>query len=135
MKISLRILLINFLIVVLILGSSFFVFYSIVYDVLTSSQTRNLRQSANNFIYVYRTLQSDTEDDFISIYNRGIEKFWNERSLQLKNIDFVLELGNEKDAVISKHLTKSYIILPGKEFNLGKFISYKHWIIIYIIMF
>ena len=110
MKISLRILLINFLIVVLILGSSFFVFYNIVYDVLTSSQTRNLRQSANNFIYVYRTLQSDTEDDFISIYSRGIEKFWNGQTLQIKNIDFILELGNEKDGMISKHLTKSYII-------------------------
>ncbi len=128
MKISLRILLINFLIVVLILGSSFIVFYSIVYDVLTSSQTRNLRQSANNFIYVYRTLQSDTEDDFISIYNRGIEKLWNEQSLQLKNIDFILELGNEKDRVISKHLTKNYIVLPEKAFNLAEFKSYNPYL-------
>ncbi len=128
MKISLRILSINFLIVVLILGSSFFVFYNIVYDVLTASQTRNLRQSANNFIYVYRTLQSDTEDDFISVYNRGIEKFWNEQTLQLKNIDFVLELGNEKDGMISKHLTKSYIILPEKKFNLREFKSYNPYL-------
>ncbi|MDH3267306.1 MAG: response regulator [Ignavibacteria bacterium] len=130
MKISLRILLINFLIVVLILGSSFIVFYNIVYDVLTSSQTRNLRQSANNFIYVYRNLQSDTEDDFILIYNRGIEKFWNEQSLQLKNIDFIIELGNEKDGVISKHLTKNYIILPEKEFNLEEFKSYNPYLMI-----
>lgn len=130
MKISLRILLINFLIVVLILGSSFFVFYSIVYDVLTSSQTRNLRQSANNFIYVYRTLQSDTEDDFFSIYNRGIEKFWDEQTLQLKNIDFILELGNEKEEMISKHLTKNYIILPEKEFNIREFKSYNPYLMI-----
>jgi len=128
MKISLRILFINFLIVVLILCSSFFVFYNIVYDVLTSFQTRNLRQSANNFIYVYRTLQSDTEEDFFSIYNRGIEKLWKEQTLQLKNIDFILELGNEKDGVISKHMTKSYIILPEKEFNLGEFKSYNPYL-------
>ena len=128
MKISLRILLINFLIVVLILGSSFFVFYNIVYDVLTSSQTRNLRQAANNFIYVYRTLQSDTEDDFVSIFNRGIEKFWNEQTLQLKNIDFILELGNEKDGRILKHLTKNYIILPEKEFNIEEFKSYNPYL-------
>jgi two-component system, chemotaxis family, sensor kinase CheA len=130
MKISLRILLINFLIVVLILCSSFFVFYKIVYDVLTSSQTRNLRQSANNFIYVYRTLQSDTEDDFFSIYKRGIDKFLNEQSLQLKNIDFILELGNEKDGIISKHLTKSYIILPEKEFKFEEFKSYNPYLMI-----
>jgi two-component system chemotaxis sensor kinase CheA len=130
MKISLRILLINFLIVVLILCSSFFVFYKIVYDVLTSSQTRNLRQSANNFIYVYRTLQSDTEDDFFSIYKRGIDKFLNEQSLQLKNIDFILELGNEKDGVISKHLTKSHIILPEKEFKFEEFKSYNPYLMI-----
>ncbi len=130
MKISLRILLINFLIVVLILGSSFFVFYNIVYDVLTSFQTRNLRQSANNFIYVYRTLQSDIEDDFTSIYNRGIEKFWKEQTLQLKNIDFILELGNEKDGFVSKHLTKNHIILPEKEFNLGEFKSYNPYLMI-----
>lgn len=130
MKISLRILLINFLIVVLILGSSFFVFYNIVYDVLTSFQTRNLRQSANNFIYVYRTLQSDIEDDFTSIYNRGIEKFWKEQTLQLKNIDFILELGNEKDGFVSKHLTKNHIILPEKEFNMGEFKSYNPYLMI-----
>ena len=130
MKISLRILLINFLIVVLILGSSFFVFYNIVYDVLTSSQTRSLRQSANNFIYVYRTLQSETEDNFISIYNRGFEKFWDEQTLQMKNIDFILELGNEKDGIISKHLTKNYIILPEKEFSLREFRSYNPYLMI-----
>jgi len=127
MKISLRILLINFLIVVIILGSSFFVFYNIVYDVLTSSQTRNLRQSANNFIYVYRTLQSEIEDDFAVIYGRGIEKFWNEQSLQLKNIDFIFELGN--DGLILKHLTKNYIVLPEKEFNLKDFQTYNPYLI------
>ncbi|MFI5236976.1 MAG: ATP-binding protein, partial [Ignavibacteriales bacterium] len=128
MKISLRILLINFLIVVIILGSSFFVFYNIVYDVLTSSQTNNLRQSANNFIYVYRSLQSDTEEDFISIYNRGLEKFWNEQSFQLKHIDFILELENEKDGTISRQVTKNYIVLPEKDFNLREFKSYNPYL-------
>jgi len=121
MKISLRILLINFLIVVIILGSSFFVFYTIVYEVLTSAQTRNLRQSANNFSYVYRELQSDTDDDFFSLYTRGIEVFWREQKLQMKNIDFVLELSSEEDGLISRSVVKQYIYLPGKEFNLRDF--------------
>jgi signal transduction histidine kinase/DNA-binding response OmpR family regulator/HAMP domain-containing protein len=124
MKISLRILLINFLIVVIILGSSFFVFYTIVYEVLTSAQTRNLRQSANNFTYVYRLLQSDTEDDFISLYNRGIEALWKEQKLQVKNIDFVLELGSEEDGLISHSVVKQFIYLPEKSFTLRDFKNY-----------
>lgn len=128
MKISLRILLINFLIVVIILGSSFFVFYTIVYEVLTSSQTRNLRQSANNFMYVYRLLQSETEDDFFSVYNRGIETFWKEQKLQMKHIDFILELSNEADGFISRSLVKQYIYLPEKEFNLRDFQNYNPYL-------
>jgi len=122
MKISLRILLINFLIVVLILGSSFLVFYNVVYDVLTASQTRSLRQSANNFIYVYRTLESETEEDFASIYDRNINKFLNGPTLQLKNIDFILELN--KDGLVSKYLTKNFIFLPDKNFTLKDFQNY-----------
>jgi len=57
----------------------------------------------------------------ISSWNPEDEKFWNEQTLQLKNIDFILELGNEKDGIISKHLTKNYIILPEKEFNIEEF--------------
>jgi signal transduction histidine kinase/CheY-like chemotaxis protein/HAMP domain-containing protein len=121
MKISLRILLINFLIVVIILGSSFFVFYTIVYEVLTSSQTRNLRQSANNFTYVYRLLQSETEDDFFSVYNRGLETLWKEQKLQVKNIDFILELSSEADGLISRFVVKQYIYIPEKEFSLRDF--------------
>jgi len=129
MKISLRILLINFLIVVIILGSAFFVFYNIVYDVLTSSQTRNLRQSANNFIYVYRTLQSETEEDFTAIYHQGIPSLWKEQSLQLKNIDFILELDDKNDGLISKHLTKNFMILPEKTFSLKEFKSYNPYLL------
>ncbi len=129
MKISLRILLINFLIVVIILGSAFFIFYNIVYDVLTSSQTRNLRQSANNFIYVYRTLQSETEEDFAAIYHQGIRSLWKEQSLQLKNIDFILELDDKNDGLISKHLTKNFMILPENTFSLKEFKSYNPYLL------
>ena len=121
MKISLRILLINFLIVAIILGSSFFVFYTIVYDVLTNYQTRNLRQSANNFMYVHRMLLTDIEDDFISLYNSGIDLIWNEQTIQLKNIDFVLELDSRSEGTILRHITNSKIYLPSKEFNLREF--------------
>lgn len=130
MKISLRILLINFLIVVLILGSSFFVFYNIVYDVLTSSQTRNLRQSANNFTYVYRSLQTETEEDFLYLYNKGIESSWKEQRIQSKNVDFVLELNEKKNDLITQYLVKPFIYLPEKEFNLKEFQSINPYLMI-----
>lgn len=121
MKISLRILLINFLIVVIILGSSFIVFYNIVYDVLTSSQTRNLRQSANNLMYVYRSMQAETEDDFLYLFNKGIESSWKEQRIQSKNVDFVLELDKNNNDLITHYLVKPFIYLPENESNLREF--------------
>ncbi len=121
MKISLRILLINFLIVVIILGSSFIVFYNVVYDVLTSSQTSSLRQSATNFIYAHRQLQSESEDDFFTLYDNGIDLIWKEQSLQLKNIDFVLELDSKSEGNILRYSTKSQVHLPPKELSLREF--------------
>jgi len=80
-----------------------------------------LRQSANNFIYVYRTIQSESEEDFASVYNRNIEKYLNESSIQLKNIDFILEL--DENGLVLRHLTKNQIVLPEKEFTLKDFQS------------
>ena len=130
MKISFRILLINFLIVVLILGGSFFVFYSIVYDVLTSFQTRNLRQSANSFTYIYRSLQTETEDDFFSLYNQGIESVLENQKLQSKNIDFILVLQDKKATNISHYVVKPGIYLPDKSFSLREFFSFNPSVIL-----
>jgi signal transduction histidine kinase/DNA-binding response OmpR family regulator/HAMP domain-containing protein len=129
MKISFRILLINFLIVVIILGSSFFIFYTIVYDVLTSLQTRNLRQSANNFMYVYRMLQTEAEDDFFTLYNRSPDNFWKNQKLQTKNINFILEVNDEPDGIISRYLVTHNIYLPEKDFSLREFLNYNPYVI------
>lgn len=130
MKISLRILLINFLIVVIILGSSFIVFYNIVYDVLTSSQTRNLRQSANNLMYVYRSMQTETEDDFLYLFNKGIESSWKEQRIQSKNVDFVLELDKNNNDLIKHYLVKPFIYLPENEFSLREFQNINPYLIL-----
>jgi two-component system chemotaxis sensor kinase CheA len=124
MKISFRILLINFLIVVIILASSYFFFYTITYDVLTSFQTRNLRQSTNSFTYVYRSLQNNTEDDFFSLYNRGVESLFTNQKLQTKNVDFILELKNTNDNNISRYLVKPNVYLPKTELTLREFFNF-----------
>ncbi len=127
MKISLRILLINFLIVALILGTSFIVFYTIAYDVLTNYQTRNLRQSASNLMNVNKQLQSGIEDDFVFLYTKGIDQVWSEQNLQSRNIDFIIELNNEK---ISRYVVKSNIYLPQKQFTIRDFTNSNPYLMI-----
>ena len=130
MKISFRILLINFLIVVLILGSSFFVFYSIAYEVLTSFQTRNLRQSASSFNYVYRSLQSDVEDDFFTLYNEGIESAFKNNRLQTKNVDFILEANDKSEGKFLRYVVKDNIYLPERNFSLKEFLNDNPYVIL-----
>ncbi len=71
MKLSLRILIINFTIVVLILGSAAFAFYSVMYNVLTSQQSKQLQNSLNEFLYTYRDMQQNSDDDFYKIIDNN----------------------------------------------------------------
>ena len=64
MKISFRILFINFAIVVVILISSAVAYYSIMYNVLTSQQSKYLLNSVNDFVYSYREIMQNADDDF-----------------------------------------------------------------------
>ncbi|HAB52089.1 MAG TPA: hypothetical protein DCE80_07980, partial [Ignavibacteriales bacterium] len=88
MKISYRILFINFFVVVLIIGSASFAFYSIMYNVLTSQQSKYLLKSSNDFIFAYNETFQNTEDDFNQLSRT--ELFSGER-LKSTSIDFILE--------------------------------------------
>jgi signal transduction histidine kinase/DNA-binding response OmpR family regulator/HAMP domain-containing protein len=66
-------------------------------------------------------LLTEIEDDFISVYNSGIDAVWNQQTLQLKNIDFIFELDSRSDGIILRYITNSKIYLPSKEFNLREF--------------
>ncbi|MBK9096969.1 MAG: response regulator [bacterium] len=127
MKISFRILLINFLIVALILGSSFIVFYSIIYDVLTNYQTRNLRQSASSLVNVNKQLQDGIEDDFISLYTKGIDAVWSGQNFQSRNLDFVIELKND---LVTRYVVKNNIYLPQKELSRRDFTNSNPYILL-----
>ena len=118
MKIRYRILIINFAIVVLIIGSSAAAFYSIMYNALTSQRSQYLVRSANDFIYAYRDMLQDTEDDFLySIKNPpGTSIPPNE-----KNIDFVFE--TSRDGNLTKQYSKDFVYLPQKNFSIKEFIS------------
>ncbi len=108
MKINYRILLINFVIVALILGSSAIAFYSIMYNVLTSQQSKYLLNSANDFIYTFRNMQQDADDEFHIIADGGLDNITNDSKLNAKNLDFIFDTkDNSSDFILHKTYNES----------------------------
>ena len=89
MKISFRILFINFAIVAVILISSAVAYYSVMYNVLTSQQSKYLLNSVNDFIYSYREMMQNADDDFALLIGNDPAAVFNQKELLNKNIDFV----------------------------------------------
>jgi signal transduction histidine kinase/CheY-like chemotaxis protein/HAMP domain-containing protein len=118
MKIRYRILIINFAIVVLIIGSSAVAFYSIMYNALTSQRSQYLVRSANDFIYAYRELVQDTDDDFLYAIKNSTNL---SVSLNEKNIDFIFEAS--KSGNLIKQYSKDFVYIPQKSFSVEEFIS------------
>lgn len=112
MKISYRILIINFAIVVVILGSSAIAFYSIMYNVLSSQQSKYLLNASNNFIYNMRNMLQDADDEFQYIVNNNIENAINSPYLNTKNIDFILETKDKNSEVFIKKLLNKIFFFP-----------------------
>ncbi len=118
MKIRYRILIINFAIVVLIIGSSAVAFYSIMYSALTSQRSQYLVRSANDFIYAYREMLQDTEDDFLySIKNPSSTEIPQNE----KNIDFVFKASS--DGNLLKKYSKDFVYIPPQNFSIKEFIT------------
>jgi len=121
MKLSLRILIINFAIVVIILGSAAVAFYSIMYNVLTSQQSKHLQNSSNDFLYTYRELLQNSEDDFLRIENSGKSLYSSIENLT-DNLDFIFEIkaGGEN---VENRIGKKEIVFPVQPFNLKMFLG------------
>jgi len=130
MKISLRILLINFIIVVLIISSAAIVFYSIMYKVLSSQQSRQLINSANNFIYAYRSKMVEIEDEFLALTPENVSTFLNNRKLTNDKLDFVLEISDAEFAPFSRIAYSEKILVPDKNFGLKEFVDYNPYVLI-----
>ena len=81
MKITYRILIINFAIVFLVIGSAAFAFYSIMFSVLTSQHSKYLLNSTNDFIYAYREAIDNTEEDFLYLLKNGINQKFSSQQL------------------------------------------------------
>ncbi len=130
MKISLRILLINFIIVVLIISSAAIVFYSIMYEVLSTQQSRHLINSANNFIYAYRSKILETEDEFLALTLNNVSGVLNNRKLANDKLDFILETSGGDFTPIRRIACNEKIYVPDQNFGLKEFIDYNPYVLI-----
>ena len=130
MKISLRIILINFVVVVLVMGVTAIAFYSIMYKTLTSQKSKGLITSANNFAYAYQKTLLNYEDEFIGLTSENIDNLFRYRNLRTHNLDFVLEAQPDgKKRIIKKSFT-SDVNIPKKSFTLDRFLEYNPYSII-----
>ncbi len=75
MRINHRIILVNLLIVAIVLGSAAIAFYSIMYNTLTSQQSKSIISASRNFIFTYRSLIDDIDEEFWAINNKSPELF------------------------------------------------------------
>ena len=130
MKISYRILIINFVIVVLILGSSAVAFYSILYNVLSSQQSKYLLNSANEFIYTYRSFLQDTEDEFRIILKRDADKIFYSSLKDARDIDFIFEVDKTNNHDIIGRTFNNNVFKADKCINIQDFVSLNPYAII-----
>jgi len=130
MKISLRIILINFVVVVLVMGVTAIAFYSIMYKTLTAQKSKGLITSANNFAYAYQKTLLNYEDEFIGLTSENIDNIFRYRNLRTHDLDFVLEAQPDgKKRIIRKSFT-SDVNIPKKPFTLDRFLEHNPYAII-----
>ncbi|MCZ6701687.1 MAG: HAMP domain-containing protein, partial [Ignavibacteria bacterium] len=129
MKISIRIILINFVVVVLIMSSSVIAFYSVLYKTLSSHKSNSLISSANNFIYAYRGKILEAEDELLSIISNNNNDIFRYRHLRTNSLDFVLEVNADQPLNIVKYSISTDISLPKTLHNLKQFFKYNPYAI------
>lgn len=130
MKISLRILLINFLIVVVIITSAAVAFYSLMYNVLSQKQSEQLLYSVNNFTFRLNEEVQATDEAFANILNK-----YSDISLvaDLENqdhVDFVFQTNSKESFDAVKKTGKRNLISLLKNNDLKIFFSQNPYLLI-----
>lgn len=110
MKISLRILLINFLIVVVIITSAAVAFYSLMYNVISQKQTEQLLFSVNNFTFRLNEELQATDETFHNFLNKDSDL---SLASELENedyLDFVFQTASKESFYAVKKTGKRNLI-------------------------
>lgn len=120
MKISYRILFINFAVVVAILASSAVAIYSVMYNVVSTQQTRYLVNSTNNFMFSYRGLLQDSEDEFLFLADKNFKKF---SPRELKDIDFILKSAPDSLSALNVIYAVDECYITDTVYTISRFID------------
>jgi signal transduction histidine kinase/CheY-like chemotaxis protein len=132
MKLSYRIIFINFAIVVLVIASSAFGFYSIMYNALTSQQSRHLLNAANNFIYTYRDFLQEVQDGY-TLARKDLASGYEINEYRLgKELDFILEVKADDVLLLQDKAHKDFVAIPSSQFTLNDFILNNPYAIVQI---
>ena len=130
MKINHRIILVNLLIVAIVLGSSAIAFYSIMYNTLTTQQSKIIISSSRNFIFTYRSFLDDLDEEFWKLNNKNPELLF-ERQIFSGNLnDFFLEAKLSDETKIIRHASQSGVQIPADFFTIEEFVKYNPYAII-----
>ena len=103
MKISFRILLINFIIIVLIFASTTFIFYSLTRKLISIQHSKALLNSTSDFVFIYQSILQEIDDDFLKL--KSISGFEQPISLNETSIDFLF-----KTSVNGENIDKYYFL-------------------------
>ncbi|MFZ1292457.1 MAG: response regulator [Melioribacteraceae bacterium] len=101
MKINAKLLLLTFSIITLVSVTSAFIYHTLTKEFLLKQQSKNLINSANDFIFTFQQLVDDIDSDFQNNYKN--ENF----SFLSSEIDFLIHVKNENEL-----LTSNFIIKP-----------------------
>lgn len=124
MKISHRIIFINFIVVALVLGTAAIAFYSIMYNALTTQQSLNLLNSTRNFTLSYRALTNDAEEEFFTLRDKGNDRLFEKPILTGTINDFFFESNPINEKLIDRHSSKSGVVIPNNPFTIDDFIKH-----------
>ncbi len=121
MKISFRILLINFIVVVLVFSSSTIVYYSLTTKLISLQQTKSLLNSANDFVFNLQAVIQELEEDYLSLKSQ--KDFNTAPSLEKTSIDFLFKVKNSDEIIHGYYFISSDIPFDYDYTNLSKFIK------------
>lgn len=123
MKLSLRILLVNFVIVLLILGSSAIAILTVMQQVLDKQRTQNIQSAVRNFSYVYSNELQKSDLDFADLLEKDLNSFMQRGTLSNSGNDFVIELNSGDGNIISRIIHSKSVNIPTGEKTIEKFLE------------
>ena len=130
MKINHRIILVNLLIVAIVLGSSAIAFYSIMYNTLTTQQSKIIISSSRNFIFTYRSFIDGIDEEFWTLLNNTPEIIFERPLLTASYNDFYLEANTADSTKIIRLSSKSFVQIPKQNFTINEFVEFNPYAII-----